>query len=341
MILRSCGADAKDIVENYHQSEILLEPVMGRIIKEDRDKGLDAGFDGTPEEVMRETIKFISSNWGTLSKYLVSIGFTLEEQEKLVSCLSSMNEEERTRAASRNYTKQDYELEQSAAFTKFLWQEDEKEPKTEGLKLSRLAPSIEKQKTKAKEKKIKSQRKMLKEIKKLQKKEIRDSQEVGEKKSKPKRGRKRKKLKRILSFQHRKKEDNEDGGEGKLKREKKQVRFSDQDYRRNDDEMGSESEETESESESSDNETDSGTVFLFSFPSSLFPTISLPSPSLSLSLSLSLECCTLYGISEPHGTSSPRPRRPVPLSISLFLSLFGFVMCPCFLSLLSLLSLSG
>ncbi len=33
-------------------------------MEENREKGLDAGFDGTPPQVMHETVKFIKAHWG-------------------------------------------------------------------------------------------------------------------------------------------------------------------------------------------------------------------------------------------------------------------------------------
>jgi hypothetical protein len=67
LILMCCGVDAQDIITNYHQSEIFLSPVMDRITAENQAKGLNAGFDGTPPEVMEQTIGYIFEKWGSIT----------------------------------------------------------------------------------------------------------------------------------------------------------------------------------------------------------------------------------------------------------------------------------
>jgi hypothetical protein len=67
LILLCCGVDAQDIITNYHESEIFLSPVMDRINAENQAKGLNTGFDGTPPEVMEQTIEFIFQKWGSVT----------------------------------------------------------------------------------------------------------------------------------------------------------------------------------------------------------------------------------------------------------------------------------
>jgi len=74
LILHVCGLCDEDIIENYHQSEIFLRPVITQIREENSKKGL-IGFDGTPSQVMRKTLRFIRKKWDTIDNYLDSIGF--------------------------------------------------------------------------------------------------------------------------------------------------------------------------------------------------------------------------------------------------------------------------
>jgi len=83
MILSICGVEREDIVEDYHLSEKMLEPVMHLIAKEDRAKGLSEEFDGTPRRVMEGTLDFIHEYWGSVPEYLATIGFGFNQQERL------------------------------------------------------------------------------------------------------------------------------------------------------------------------------------------------------------------------------------------------------------------
>lgn len=174
LILRCCEADTKDIIANYHESEIALDPVMPRIVEENREKGLDAGFDGTPPQVMHETLKFIKAHWGYTSHYLDSVGFPLEWQHQLRDNLTKGRTD--SDGSAKGYSREDYECEQAAAFQKFLWDSlDDSTPADDGtsiargVKAKRLAPAIAKAKTKAIEKKEKKAKKQLKEWKKQMK----------------------------------------------------------------------------------------------------------------------------------------------------------------------------
>jgi len=84
LILSLCGVSKADVVANYHLSETLLEAVIPLIEAENEDKGL-VGFDGTPSEVMEQTLDFIDSEWGSVPSYLKSIGFEYFEQQMLVN----------------------------------------------------------------------------------------------------------------------------------------------------------------------------------------------------------------------------------------------------------------
>lgn len=76
-----CGVDRETIIENYAASELHLVDVMSDIIKENRSKGLDSQFDGTPREVMRDVLSYIDATWGSVGAYLNSMcSFSFVEQ---------------------------------------------------------------------------------------------------------------------------------------------------------------------------------------------------------------------------------------------------------------------
>jgi hypothetical protein len=85
-----------DIVDNYHKSEQYLSPVLHRIKGENAQKGLDPSFDGTPKEVMLETLNFLKEKWGSPREYLTTIGFTFEEQKQLAALLAPQESDEAT-----------------------------------------------------------------------------------------------------------------------------------------------------------------------------------------------------------------------------------------------------
>jgi len=88
LILACCGVDDKTIVENYHLSDQYLDPIRDIIIEENRHKGLCDTFDQTPRIVMEATLEYIGKTWGSIHKYLESIGFSWAEQELLVKVLT-------------------------------------------------------------------------------------------------------------------------------------------------------------------------------------------------------------------------------------------------------------
>jgi hypothetical protein len=72
LILSVCGVERELIIEDYAQSESYLQEdnIMAEIIEENRARGLNEKFDGSPKEVMQEILNFIDEKWGSVSKYL-------------------------------------------------------------------------------------------------------------------------------------------------------------------------------------------------------------------------------------------------------------------------------
>eukprot|EP01087_Luapelamoeba_hula_P020851 TRINITY_DN7182_c0_g1_i1.p1 TRINITY_DN7182_c0_g1~~TRINITY_DN7182_c0_g1_i1.p1 ORF type:complete len:1274 (-),score=250.19 TRINITY_DN7182_c0_g1_i1:29-3439(-) len=87
LILACCNVPDEDIIDNYALSEKYLAHVMSFIITENRDKGLNDTFDGTPASVMIETLEFIREKWGSVHNYLDEIGFSYEDQKGLVQLI--------------------------------------------------------------------------------------------------------------------------------------------------------------------------------------------------------------------------------------------------------------
>lgn len=88
LILKVCEVSDEDVIANYHQSTMFLEPVNHLIAKENGEKGL-VGFDDTPEHVMKEILAYLNSDecFGCARNYLCSIGFSLFEQAQLAASL--------------------------------------------------------------------------------------------------------------------------------------------------------------------------------------------------------------------------------------------------------------
>jgi hypothetical protein len=87
LVLALCGADDDEISITYSKSEQYLEPVSNLIKYENRYKGLDEGFDGTPRHVIEDTLEYIKQNWGSIPDYLDRIGFAYHEQRRLAAVL--------------------------------------------------------------------------------------------------------------------------------------------------------------------------------------------------------------------------------------------------------------
>ena len=77
----------EDIINNYAISERYLSAVFQYIKQENVEKGLDEGFDGTPDLVMQETFEFIKDKWGSVGDYLEGVGFSYDDQSKLSALL--------------------------------------------------------------------------------------------------------------------------------------------------------------------------------------------------------------------------------------------------------------
>ena len=77
----------EDIINNYAISERYLSAVFQYIKQENVEKGLDEGFDGTPDLVMQETFEFIKDKWGSVEDYLEGVGFSYDDQSKLSALL--------------------------------------------------------------------------------------------------------------------------------------------------------------------------------------------------------------------------------------------------------------
>jgi len=78
------------IVDTYHLSERYLLHVSDQIKMENRSKGLDDNFDGTPKFVMRGVLAFIEEKFGSIPKYLNDMcHFTYVEQDFLRQILVS------------------------------------------------------------------------------------------------------------------------------------------------------------------------------------------------------------------------------------------------------------
>lgn len=60
---------------------------MERITAENSVKGLK-GFDGTPVEVMEQTLDYLFERWGSVTGYFEYIGFGSGEQMRLVQNLA-------------------------------------------------------------------------------------------------------------------------------------------------------------------------------------------------------------------------------------------------------------
>lgn len=93
LILATCGLSDEEIFDDYEKSQTYLAPCMHLIQIEDRSKGLDPEFDGTPRYVIKRTFKWIRKLWGTIDRYLNYIGFTYAEQKRLSQVMLHGNKE--------------------------------------------------------------------------------------------------------------------------------------------------------------------------------------------------------------------------------------------------------
>eukprot|EP01087_Luapelamoeba_hula_P022980 TRINITY_DN8374_c0_g1_i1.p1 TRINITY_DN8374_c0_g1~~TRINITY_DN8374_c0_g1_i1.p1 ORF type:complete len:806 (-),score=181.51 TRINITY_DN8374_c0_g1_i1:24-2162(-) len=84
LILTVCRVPREVIIDSYHLSELYLSPVLNELRRDNREKGLDEAFDGTPKFVMRQSLEFIEEKSGTIEQWLANeCFFTLAEQRDL------------------------------------------------------------------------------------------------------------------------------------------------------------------------------------------------------------------------------------------------------------------
>eukprot|EP01090_Pellita_catalonica_P000372 TRINITY_DN1025_c0_g1_i4.p1 TRINITY_DN1025_c0_g1~~TRINITY_DN1025_c0_g1_i4.p1 ORF type:complete len:345 (-),score=69.01 TRINITY_DN1025_c0_g1_i4:35-1069(-) len=68
LLLKSIDVPEKAIVKDYIISQEHLGDVAEQIVEENRKVGLDAGFDGTPKEVMEDTLGFLQDRYNPVGK---------------------------------------------------------------------------------------------------------------------------------------------------------------------------------------------------------------------------------------------------------------------------------
>lgn len=89
-LLLSCLGVPRDlIVEDYHETEIHLEPSVESISTYFNRIGLtNEEFVRAPKEVIARLLEYLDNTYGSTSKYLENIGFSLEEQKLLFEVLT-------------------------------------------------------------------------------------------------------------------------------------------------------------------------------------------------------------------------------------------------------------
>jgi len=89
-LLLSCLGVPRDvIIEDYHETEAHLEPSIPQISAYFNRIGLtNDEFVRAPKEVMRRLLEYLDNTYGGTSKYLESIGFSLDEQRLLFDVLT-------------------------------------------------------------------------------------------------------------------------------------------------------------------------------------------------------------------------------------------------------------
>ncbi|KAL3151003.1 hypothetical protein ABBQ38_012875 [Trebouxia sp. C0009 RCD-2024] len=92
LILSCCGAKPEEIIADYHRSDsVVSEIALGGLEKEDKElHQLDrAVFSKAPAEVMAATLTHLDEMYGGPSRYLESIGFSREQQQRLAKAVSA------------------------------------------------------------------------------------------------------------------------------------------------------------------------------------------------------------------------------------------------------------
>ncbi|KAI8391232.1 protein-tyrosine phosphatase-like protein [Radiomyces spectabilis] len=77
------GVPTEIIVKDYAMSQPGLAPIYSDVVKHVVDAGLSKDFANALPETMRDVLHFIDEEFGSIEKYLVSIGFRKEDQERI------------------------------------------------------------------------------------------------------------------------------------------------------------------------------------------------------------------------------------------------------------------
>ena len=89
LILACCGATDDEIVLDYAKSDGVDQVALGGRENMKETQGMDKHlFASAPPEVMREVLNYAGEQYGGLTAYMTSIGFTNDKQETLAAALS-------------------------------------------------------------------------------------------------------------------------------------------------------------------------------------------------------------------------------------------------------------
>jgi len=82
-VLSCLGVEEEALIYEYRLSEWRLFPISDLVHSDMVGVGLNEEFEGTPPDVMRRTLEFIRSRYGSVSQYLNSAGFGQVWQEQI------------------------------------------------------------------------------------------------------------------------------------------------------------------------------------------------------------------------------------------------------------------
>ncbi|PRP80774.1 putative tyrosine protein phosphatase 6 [Planoprotostelium fungivorum] len=85
--LAVCGASDEHIIMDYHRSQKGLDLQRETMVEEMRKNGLSSEFSDAPWEVMRQTLRYVREEYGTIESYLDKHGFTEKYRQSLRRCL--------------------------------------------------------------------------------------------------------------------------------------------------------------------------------------------------------------------------------------------------------------
>ncbi|KAI9101109.1 protein-tyrosine phosphatase-like protein, partial [Phlyctochytrium arcticum] len=83
LALHCAGVTEEFILKDYVRTQEGLKAQYEVMVEEMRKTGLDSSFSDAPEEVMRETLKFIRETYGSIDGYLDSLKFGPAERTRL------------------------------------------------------------------------------------------------------------------------------------------------------------------------------------------------------------------------------------------------------------------